>query len=112
MAAKNAEDFRIRLHVYDEEIEVSIPRSEEEYFRAGAKLVTERYNQYAQAFMDYKSDHSVALMTLVDIAYRLKKEELRNDTDPYDNILHSLTAEIEKALGEGASIQASSGKPS
>ncbi len=39
-------------------------------------------------------------MTLVDIALRYEKECARNDTDPYNNILRSLTAEIEEALGE------------
>lgn len=100
MATESTERFRIRLHVYDEEIEVSIPRSEEEYFRAGAKLVTERYNQYAQAFNGSKSDHTIALFTLVDIAYKLQRESIKNDTAPYDAVLKALTAEIEEALGE------------
>ena len=42
MAEQNREIFHIRLHVYDEEIEVNIDRSEEEYYRAAAKLITDR----------------------------------------------------------------------
>ena len=45
MAEQKREDFRIHLHVYDEEIEVVLSdRTEEEYYRAAAKLITDRYN--------------------------------------------------------------------
>ena len=49
MAEVNSEKLHIRLHVYDEEIEVTIPRADEEYYRKAAKLITDRYNAYAQA---------------------------------------------------------------
>ena len=49
MAEVNNEKLNIRLHVYDEEIQVTVPRSEEEYYRKAAKLITDRYNAYAQA---------------------------------------------------------------
>lgn len=101
MAVEKREALRIHLHVYDEEIEVVVhDRTEEEYFRAAAKLITERYNVYAQTYKGHKSDHTISLMTLIDIALRYEKECARNDTDPYNNILKSLTAEIEDALGE------------
>lgn len=47
MAEVNSEKLHIRLHVYDEEIEVTIPRADEEYYRKAAKLITDRYNAYA-----------------------------------------------------------------
>ena len=101
MAEQRREDFRIHLHVYDEEIEVVLAdRAEEEYYRAAAKLITDRYNIYAQRYKAHKSDHTVALMTLIDIALQYSKERAKNDTAPYNNILETLTAEIEDALGE------------
>ena len=75
-------------------------RAEEEYYRAAAKLITERYNAYAQAYKGRKSDHTIALMTLVDIALMYQKERTHNDTSPYDNVLAKLTREIEEALDE------------
>ena len=96
----NNEKLHIRLHVYDEEIEVVINRDDEEYYRSAAKLITERYNAYSQAYKGRKSDHTIALMTLVDIALMYQKERSHNDTTPYDNVLAKLTAEIEAALGE------------
>ena len=101
MAEPNREKLHIRLHVYDAEIEVTINREDEEYYRAAAKLITDRYNAYAQAYKGRKSDHLIALMTLVDVALLYQKERTHNDTSPYDDILKRLTAEIEGALGEG-----------
>jgi cell division protein ZapA len=100
MAEQNKDRLHIRLHVYDEEIEVVINRDDEEYYRSAAKLITERYNAYSQAYKGRKSDHTIALMTLVDIALMYQKERSHNDTTPYDNVLAKLTAEIEAALGE------------
>ena len=100
MAEQNKDKLHIRLHVYDEEIEVVINREDEEYYRSAAKLITERYNGYAQRFKGRKTDHTIALMTLVDIALTYQKERASNDTLPYDNVLARLTSEIEAVLGE------------
>ena len=100
MAEPNKEKLHIRLHVYDAEIEVTINREDEEYYRAAAKLITDRYNAYSQEYKGRKSEHIIALMTLVDVALLYQKERAHNDTSPYDDILKRLTAEIEGALGE------------
>jgi cell division protein ZapA len=91
--------LNIRLHVYDEEIEVKINREDEEFYRNAAKLITDRYNAYAQAYKGRKTEHIISLMTLVDIALLYEKERSHNDTAPYDNVLARLTKEIEEALG-------------
>ena len=100
MAEPNKDRLHIRLHVYDEEIEVVVNRDDEEYYRSAAKLITERYNAYAQAYKGRKSEHTVALMTLIDIALMYQKERTHNDTLPYNNVLAKLTREIEETLGE------------
>ncbi len=100
MADQKQDRLRIRLHVYDEEIEVLVNRDDEEFYRSAAKFITERYNAYAQAYKGRKSDHTIALMTLVDVALAYQKERSHNDTLPYDNVLARLTAEIEEALGD------------
>jgi cell division protein ZapA len=98
MAEVNSEKLHIRLHVYDEEIEVTIPRSDEEYYRKAAKLITDRYNAYAQAYKGWKGEHTIALMTLIDIALLFERESAKNDTAPYDDVLTKLTSEIEEAM--------------
>jgi cell division protein ZapA len=98
MAEVNNEKLNIRLHVYDEEIQVTVKRSDEEYYRTAAKLITDRYNAYAQAYKGKKGEHTIALMTLIDIALMYERERGKNDTAPYDDILTKLTSEIEEAL--------------
>jgi cell division protein ZapA len=98
MAEVNNEKLNIRLHVYDEEIQVTVKRPDEEYYRTAAKLITDRYNAYAQAYKGKKSDHTIALMTLIDVALMYERERVKNDTAPYDDILAKLTSEIEEAL--------------
>jgi len=98
MAEVNKEKLHIHLHVYDEEIEVTVKRVEEEYYRNAAKLITDRYNAYAQAYKGRKGEHTIALMTLIDIALMYERERGKNDTTPYDQILKKLTSDIEEAL--------------
>jgi len=98
MAEVNNEKLNIRLHVYDEEIEVTIKRPDEEYYRKAAKLVTSRYNAYAQAYKGRKGEHTIALMTLVDVALMYERERGKNDTAPFESVLAKLTSEIEEAL--------------
>jgi cell division protein ZapA len=100
MAEQNKNRLRIRLHVYDEDIEVVINRDDEEFYRLAAKLITERYNAYAQAYKGRKSDHIISLMTLIDIALMYQKERSNNDTAPFVDVFAQLTKEIENALGE------------
>ena len=100
MAEVNRDRLHIRLHVYDDDIEVTVNREEEAYYRAAAKLITDRYNAYAQAYKGRKSEHTIALMALIDIALMYERELGKNDVSPYDDMLGKLTAEIEDALGE------------
>lgn len=98
MAEVKNEKLHIRLHVYDEDIEVTINREDEAFYRAAAKLITDRYNAYAQAYKGRKSEHIISLMALIDIALMYEREHDKNDTSPYDDILSQLTSEIEDAL--------------
>ena len=98
MSEVNNDRLHIRLHVYDDEIEVTIRRSDEELYRRAAKLITDRYNAYAQAYKGRKGEHTIALMTLIDIALLHERERGKNDTAPYDDVLTKLTSEIEEAL--------------
>ena len=104
MAEVNNEKLHIRLHVYDEEIEVTVKRSDEEYYRKAAKLITDRYNAYAQAYKGKKSEHTIALMTLIEVALMYERERGKNDTAPFKDILSKLTSEIEEALDDSERV--------
>ena len=44
MAEQDKDRLHIRLHVYDDDIEVKVNRDEEEYYRKAAKLITDDCN--------------------------------------------------------------------
>ena len=98
MADQAQEKLLIRLHVYDTDLTVNVPREDEEYYRKSATLINEVVNTYNKIFKGRKSDKEILYMSLIDIALRYEKESGRNDTKPYDDILTKLTAEIEDAL--------------
>ena len=100
MAEARQEKQHISLLVYDEKIDVYVKPDEEEYYRKARDLVTNTYNKYAQVFKGRSSDHTIALLTLVDIGLKYEMEHDKNDTAPYDDILLQLTSEIEDALKE------------
>ena len=90
--------LQIRLHVYDTDLTVRIPREDEEYYRKSAKLIDDIVNSYTKIYKGRKSDKEILYMALLDVALRYEKEEGKNDTQPYNEILEKLTAEIEDAL--------------
>ena len=98
MADQGEEKLLIRLHVYDTDLSVRIPREDEEYYRKSGKLNDDIVNSYNKIFKGRKSDKEILYMALIDIALRYEKEVGRNDTEPYDDLLKKLTAEIEDAL--------------
>ena len=98
MADSEQEKLLIRLHIYDTDLSVKIPRADEEYYRRSGKLINDIVNSYSEIFKGRKSDKEILYMALIDIALRYEKESGRNDTAPYLDILTQLTAEIEDAL--------------
>lgn len=89
--------LHITLNVCNQDVHVRVNRDEEAYYRAAAKLITERYNAYAQKYN--KGGQPILMMTLITIAFMYEKERTHNDTAPYDNVLARLTTEIDEALG-------------
>lgn len=98
MVDQTQDKLQIRLHVYDTDLSVRIPREDEEYYRKSAKLIDDIVNSYTKIYKGRKSDNEILYMALLDVALRYEKEEGKNDTQPYNEILEKLTAEIEDAL--------------
>ena len=98
MVDQTQDKLQIWLHVYDTDLSVRIPREDEEYYRKSAKLIDDIVNSYTKIFKGRKSDKEILYMALLDVALRYEKEEGKNDTQPYNEILEKLTAEIEDAL--------------
>ena len=100
MAEGDKEKLRVRLHVYNTDMMVTIPREEEECYRAGAKLITDVINSYASVYKGSKSDRDILYMALIDISLRYEKERRKHDVVPVMDILTKLTTEIEEALDD------------
>ena len=98
MADENTDKLHIKLHVYDTELSVNIVREDEKLYRDAAKLITTTVNNYANVFKGRKGDKDLLYMALIDIALRYEREALRNDTEPFKDILGKLTSELEDAL--------------
>lgn len=98
MTEAEQDKLSIRLHIYDTEIQVRVPRSEEPLYRKGGDLINDLLNAYFDNFKGKKSDKEITYFAMIDLALRLQKELKRNDTKPYDDILTKLTAEIADVL--------------
>lgn len=67
--------IKIKLPIYDTELEVSIDKIDIEKFDYAARLVTDRLNAYAVAYKDRKTEHQIALMSMLDLALLSIREE-------------------------------------
>jgi hypothetical protein len=92
------EKINIRLHIYDTEIMVRVPREEEALYRKGADLINELLNAYFSSFKGAKSDREITYFAMIDLALRYERQASRNDTQPYQDIMAKLTTEIEETL--------------
>ena len=95
------ERINIRLHIYDTDISVRVPREEEPLYRKDAELINELLNVYYSNFKGSKSDKEIIYFAMIDLGLRLQKANQKNDTKPYEDILSKLTSEIEDELKRG-----------
>lgn len=92
------EKLRIKLHLYETDLMVNVPREEEQYYRAAAKQVTETVNTYAKIYQGKKTHNDVMYMAMLDLALRSNKLAALNDTQPFMELIARLTQEIEEVM--------------
>lgn len=92
------EKLRIKLHLYETDLMVNLPREEEQYYRAAAKQVTETVNTYAKIYQGKKTHNDVMYMAMLDLALRSNKLAALNDTQPFMELIAKLTQEIEEVM--------------
>lgn len=90
--------LRIKLHLYETDLMVNVPREEEQYYRAAAKQVTETVNTYAKIYQGKKTHNDVMYMAMLDLALRSNKLAALNDTQPFMELIAKLTQEIEEVM--------------
>ncbi len=93
-----SEKLNIRLNLHDTTISVTIPREDEENCRKAERLINDTFNSYANLYNGRRDPKEIIFMTMLNIALRYENEAERNDTEPFCDILSTLTSEIEEAL--------------
>lgn len=88
----------IRLNVNGITIPVVVKMQDEPLYRNAAKNINSTITSYKQLFIKTKSEEEILMMAMIDIALRYEQERERNDIEVYNDILSSLTKEIEEAL--------------
>jgi len=65
---KDKTRIKINLPIYDTEFEIHIDKDKIENYANAARLVSDRFYAYIEAYKKSKSEHEIALMTMLDIA--------------------------------------------
>ena len=79
---ENNDTVSVKLAIYDMEFDITIDKNRIEEYRKVAKEVANRLNAYTFAFRDRKTEHQIALMTMIDIAvYPFKNQSEGVDDD-------------------------------
>ena len=76
---------------------ITIPRSEEIFYREAERLIKERYNFYTSSYKN-QSTELYLVMTLVDVAVKLQKQQDAMDAQPLISRLEPMLKELESAL--------------
>lgn len=77
---KNTEKNKLTLHIYDWDMDVNVPKGEEQRYVDAARKVSERIEAYVeiyvrQQYVPQKSYMEILLMTLLDFAVTSKEKE-------------------------------------
>ena len=80
--------MKIELGVFDELIEVYVSKCDVKRYIDAAKMITDRYNIYTELFRGKKSEHTIALITMLDIAVKYMPDS------PYKDQCHSFWGKI------------------
>ena len=93
-----SEDFTITLRLGQQPLSITIRRTDEEAYRAAERLVNQRYNSYASQYPSLGNE-TYLCMAALSIALSLKKNEFRNDTQPFVDSMRRMLETVEETLG-------------
>ena len=96
-----SEDFTITLRLGQQPLSITIRREDEEAYRAAEKLINQKYNSYAAQYPD-QGNEIYLCMAALSIALSLKKNEFRNDTQPFVDSMKRMLDTLDETLGTKA----------
>lgn len=88
----------INLNLHGVRIAVRVLREEEELYRRAERFINSKVNTYYDLLNGKKPEKDILFAVMLDIAVALEKEKRRNDTAPFNELIGTLTKEIEDAL--------------
>ncbi len=92
-----SDTFQITLKLGAQNFPITIRREEEIYYRDAEKLINQRYSYYANHYPG-QSVTTYLLMTLLDVAVKLQKQEATGNLQPIMATLNGLVNELDSAL--------------
>ena len=92
-----SEDFTITLRLGQQPLSITIRREDEEAYRAAEKLINQKYNSYAAQYPD-QGNEIYLCMAALSIALSLKKNEFRNDTQPFVDSMKRMLDTLDETL--------------
>ena len=95
--AEQSNTLSITLHFGSWTLPMTIRREEEYVYRQAEKLIKERFNFYTNSYPG-QSTEMYLVMTILDIAVKVKQQESYIVIEPITSRLTPLLAELESAL--------------
>ncbi len=92
-----SDTFQITLKLGGQNFSITINRDEEIFYRDAEKLINGRYNFYANRYPG-QANTTYLLMTIIEIAVKLKKQEADGNLQPVMATLNGLVNELNAAL--------------
>ena len=96
-----SEEFTINLRLGQSPMSITIKRKDEEAYRAAERLINQRFNTYATQYSNLGNETYMCMVAL-DIALSIKKDELRNDTQPFEESMKRMLKTLEDTLASKA----------
>ena len=94
---KQSDNLSITLKFGSWTLPMTIRREDEYVYRQAEKLIKERYNYYTSSYRN-QSTEMYLVMTILDLAVKLKMNEMEADTNPITSRLEPLLEELESVL--------------
>lgn len=94
---KQSDNLSITLKFGSWTLPMTIRKEDEYAYRQAEKLIKERYNYYTSSYRN-QSTEMYLVMTILDLAVKLKMNEMEADTTPITNRLEPLLEELESIL--------------
>ena len=93
-----SDKININLLIGRQQYPLYIARNEEERFRRAALEINEKIGRY-KATYPHQDEEKYMAIALLDFAVKALQVEAAHATEPYEEVIGRLTAEIESALG-------------